>query len=407
MSLLRKISFLVILLVVLETLPGFRGWAGEPCSPPNPWNGIYPTVVTPFAPCGGIDIRALECQLRYELDGGVHGLLVLGTYGEGAYVTAEERAQVIATAVRVSKGRVPVVVGIHSSCFDQARGQLLQARELGAAAVLVKYAGDSQASPSTVRDFFAALSALEVLPIFYYHYPAQTAIRLSPIDMAEILSLPNVVGVKESTLNLREMQAHMAAAHGLNKAFFCSTSLMLTQFLHAGGHGAMCPEAVLLPGATVQCYGAFRHGKHDDARAIQAELFALTPIFRSRQSPTHLTRAIFTAAQDHQIPLPMASDQPQARVKAALTYLCVPTPSFVKCPIPPLTPSDLARVQSAVRDIKQIDWCAVAWRTQPVPQLRCAESGGMILKSGAFMLGSNVGKNILGIQGDGKSGFMD
>jgi hypothetical protein len=149
------------------------------------------------------------------------------------------------------------------------------------------------------------------------------------------------------------------------------------------------------------------HGKHDDARSIQAELFALTPIFRDRRSSPHITRTVFTAAQDHQLPLPMATDQPQARVKAALNYLCVPTPTAVKCPIPPLTASDLARVQCAVRQVKQLDWCAIGWQTTPIPHQTCHDRGGMILKTGAFILGPRVGKDLLGSQGDGKAGFMD
>jgi dihydrodipicolinate synthase/N-acetylneuraminate lyase len=335
-------------------------------------------------------------------------LLVLGTFGEGQYVTPEERAQVIGTAVRVAKGTVPVVVGIHTCIFDEAHCQLLLAKRLGASAVLVKYSGNPHASGAEVLDFFAALSALEALPIFYYHYPAQTGLRLSPIEIAQILALPNVVGIKESTLNLREMQAHIEAARGLNKTFLCSTALMLTQFLCAGGHGAMCPEAVLLPAPTVQCFNTWTHGKYDDARAIQSELFVLTPILRSSHvTSPHLTRTIFTAAQDHQMPLPMATDKPQARMKAALTYLCVPTPACVKCPNPALTARDLSRVQAAVREIKQIDWCAVAWRTAPVPHESHCARGGMILKTGAFMLGPKVGKDLLGSQGDGKAGFMD
>ncbi len=406
MSALRKWAALVVLLVVWEVLPN-KGTRAEEPSPgcvPNPWAGIYPTVMTPFAPCGGIDVRSLECQLRHELAGGVHGLLVLGTFGEGQYVTPEERAEVIVTAVRVAKGKVPVVVGIHSGCLEEARAQLLQAKHLGAAAVLVKYLGNPEVN---VFEFFTALSGMEALPVFYYHYPAQTGLKLGPMQIAEILALPNVVGIKESTLDLREMQSHIEVAHGLNKTVLCSTALMLTQFLHAGGHGAMCPEAVLLPDPVVQCYNAWMSGQYDEARAIQAKLFVLTPILRSGPSAPRVTRAIFTSAQDHQIPLPMSTDQPQARVKAALTYMCIPTPTCVKCPIPPLKSKDLGRVQAAVREIKQIDWYSVASRTPSIPHYSHGTTGGMLLKTGAFILGPGVGKDLLGSQGDGKAGFMN
>src|SRR5437762_4306846 len=122
----RRAAILLTFLTTLPCFPGFRQTtnAAEPC--PRPWAGVYPTVVTPFCgPCGGVDTLSLERQLKRELHCGVHGLLVLGTFGEGQYVTMEERAQVIGTAVRVAYG-VPVVAGIHTCDLDTARGQLLQ-----------------------------------------------------------------------------------------------------------------------------------------------------------------------------------------------------------------------------------------------------------------------------------------
>jgi 4-hydroxy-tetrahydrodipicolinate synthase len=409
MGRLRPLGAVVILLVLLDAVPGQRSCASEPparCAPDH-WGGIYPTVLTPFTGCCGVDTHALECQLRYELAGGVSGLLVLGTYGEGSYASMAERAQVISTAARVAHGCVPVVVGIHTACFEQARAQLLQARDLGAAAVLVKYLGDPHATADRVLGFYASLCNLQTLPIFYYHYPAQTGLRLTAEDVAAIIRMPGVVGIKESSLNLREMQAHINLTRGHGKAYFCSTALMLTQFLKAGGCGAMCPEAVFLPAPTVQCYHAAVNGRADEARAIQAGLFSLAPIYQSLPTPPAATWAVFTAAEDLRVPLPMATQQPQARMKAALTGLGVPTPTTVKCPVPPLTAHDLQRVQAAVRRVKQMDWQEIACRTQPVPAAETAPDRiGMFLRTGGFLLGPKAGKDWLGIQGDGKAGFI-
>src|SRR5689334_14649283 len=173
----------VILLTLLNTLPGLSPCRAEGPAP-CPFAGIYPTVVTPFCDEGKIDVPALEHQLQYQLHGGVHGLLVLGTIGEGQYVNPEERAQLVATAVRVAGGAVPVVVGIHTCDLGVAQAQLLEAQGLGATAVLVKYAGNPQASGEEVLDFFTALTSLHALPVFYYHYPSQTGLKLSAADVA-------------------------------------------------------------------------------------------------------------------------------------------------------------------------------------------------------------------------------
>jgi 4-hydroxy-tetrahydrodipicolinate synthase len=364
-------------------------------------------VLTPLCAGGGVDVASLEAQLHYELRGGAHGLLVLGTIGEGQYVTPEERAVVIATAVRVAQGHVPVVVGIHTCDLDVAQTQLLEARDLGASAALVKYVGRPNASASQVLGFYAALGELQALPILYYHYPSQTRLKLAPEDLAHIICLPGVVGIKESTLNLREVQAHIRLTGGQGKVFLSGTALNLTQFLELGGQGAMCPEAVLLPGPTVQAYDAFLHGRRDEARAIQAQLFTMTPILRSRPTPPAVTRTMLMSASDHKLPVPMGQDQPQARLKAALNCMGVPTPVLVKCPLPQLTATELQHVQATVSRLKAIDWCDVALKVPPVP-LHAASSdaeGGMLLKTGAFILGPGVGQDLLRSQGDGESGL--
>jgi 4-hydroxy-tetrahydrodipicolinate synthase len=420
----RCIWHVVILVAAINTLPILPGnaqhaHAADVCA----WAGIYPTVLTPYCDSGGIDTRSLECQLRFELSGGVHGLLVLGTIGEGQYTSMDERAQVIATAVRVACQAVPVVVGIHTCNLDDARAQMVQACTLGASAVLVKYLGNPTASGPEVLGFYAALCDLHILPILYYHYPSQTKLRLKPEEVAAIVSLPGVVGIKESTLNLRAVKAHICLTRGQGKVFLSGTALNLTQFMDLGGHGVMCPEAVLLPAPTVQAYVAYVSGRHGEARRIQAHLFYMTPILRSGGLPPAVNRAILMCAEDHLVPMPIGHDQPQARLKAALNCVGCPTSVSVKCPLPPLTPADEQRVNKTMARLRSIDWCEAALDAGPLPMEAAwrdqdendqtqtkssspSEYQRMFLKMGPFQLGpGGGGRNLWRTQGDGLGGF--
>jgi 4-hydroxy-tetrahydrodipicolinate synthase len=413
MSTLQGLGRWVILLAAAAAPAGCMSMHKEHCAPappphPCPWAGIYPTVVTPFCD-HGVDVKSLEAQIHHELAGGVQGLLVLGTIGEGQYTTPEERAQVISTAVHAAHCAVPVVVGIHCGDIDTARDQLLQAKALGAAAVLVKYLGHPGACGPEVLGFIAALDELHCLPIFYYHYPSQTGLCLTPGDVAAILGLPGVVGIKESTLDLKEVKAHMALTHGQDKVFLSGTALNLTQFMDMGGHGAMCAEAVLMPGPTVHAYHAYLAGHQDEARALQKELFVDLPILKDRSPPVPVARAMFMTAQDHCHKVSMGCDHPQARLKAALNCLGVPTSPAVKCPLPPLSDKDQKKVCKAVKAMKCIDWSGVCLQVPPVPLHACPcgedEDGGMFLKSGALQLGPDVGRDMLRTVSDGEWGF--
>jgi dihydrodipicolinate synthase/N-acetylneuraminate lyase len=280
-------------------------------------------------------------------------VVLLGSIGEGEYATPEVRAQMLRTTARVVNGCVPIIVGIHTCDIELAKAQLLQAKELGASAVLVKYKGHPRASGCQVLAFYQDLSDLAVLPVFYYHYPSDTGLRLTAAEVARVVKLPGVVGAKISTLDLGEFEAIADAARGCGKAYFTGTALNLTQFLDAGGHGAMCAEAALLPNETVCAYRAYCQGRRDAARDAQKELFVLAPLLRGGPATERAARKKVMVSQDLGLRLPLQDHQPQARLKAALDGLGVPTSGRVSPPLPGLSAHDRALVDRAVAKIRR------------------------------------------------------
>jgi len=327
------------------------------CSPgcKPAWAGIYPTVLTPWL-CGGcgVDIQALDQEIRYQLFGGVNGLLVLGTLGEGMYANDSERTQVISTAVATTKGKVPVIVGIHSGDAQCALQQLHQAKALGASAVLVKFTGPAHTPFCEVLGYYEALSSAGELPIFYYHIPGSVDRKLKPCEVIQVLSLPNVVGAKESTLDLKEVQAHINGVAGQGKVFLSGTALNLTQFRGIGGHGAMCPEAALLPMDAVAAYEtAYEVGDRKSARRQQRDLFVLAPLLKGGLITENGARMITMTSQDLKLPQRLGRDSSQARLKGALNLLGVSMNSTVKPELPGLSAWDRHLVTSTVRKIEQ------------------------------------------------------
>jgi dihydrodipicolinate synthase/N-acetylneuraminate lyase len=285
--------------------------------------------------------------------GGVNGVLVLGSLGEGERASPEARAQVLAVTARTINGCIPFFVGIHTCDIECAKAQLFQAKEAGAAAVLVKFKGNPHASACQVLALYQELSDLGALPIIYYHYPTDTGLKLSPTEIANIVKLPNVVGAKISTLDLREFEAISAHTKCCGKVYFTGTALNLTQFLEAGGNGAMCPEAVLLPGKTVCVYHLWCDGRHDAARDAQKDLFVLSPVLRGGHTTEMTARKKVMLSQDWDIRLPMQDTHPQARLKATLNGLCVPTSSKVSCPLPDLSKHDERLVEQTLTKIRE------------------------------------------------------
>jgi 4-hydroxy-tetrahydrodipicolinate synthase len=384
MSRLRPLFLLVLLLVVLTTLPCPHAQAA-------PWVGVYPTVLTPFCEYG-VDTAALERELRYQLHGSVHGFLLLDTLGEGESIPADQRAQVIAAGVRVAGGRVPVIATVHACRLDEAGAQVLQARQLGASAVLVRYVGNPHAPAAQVLWFYAALDNLHALPIFYEHAPATTGLKLTPDEVTALINLPGVVGIREPGPSDVD-----ALVRRVGKAVFTSTGLNLNQVLERGGQGAMCPEAALLPGPTVQLYTACVRGRHEEARLVQKQLFATASLTRA-PAPTILRVAWSAGASQ-------PTEHPEAQMKAALNDLGVPMSTAVRCPAPPLCEQDQKRIATEVTALKAIDWDEAHYRVPGEPRPSMEERPGYLLHTGAIQLGSWVGRNGWRWMWDGEGGF--
>jgi 4-hydroxy-tetrahydrodipicolinate synthase len=334
--------------------------AGGPCACACPWAGIYPLVLLPYG-CGcDVDEASLETQLRYQLAGGVSGVVILGSIGEGELAAPAVRAQMIQATARIVNGCVPIIVGIHTCDLETAKAQMLQARELGATAVLVKYKGNPRANGCQVLAFYQCLSDLAILPIFYYHYPSDTGLKLTPEQLACIIRLPGVVGAKMSTLDLREFAELVARTRGCGKVFLTATALNLTQFLDAGGQGAMCAEAAVLPRATACAYQLYCQGRAAEAREAQKELFALAPVLQGGLTTEGLARRKLMISQDLGFSMPVRDKHPQARLKATLNGLCIPTSSRVTCPLPDLSRHDRALVDGVVAKIRERHLAGIA-----------------------------------------------
>lgn len=344
--------FAFCLFFLCSTIPLHAQQAAPACCQPA-WAGIYPTVLTPWScGCEGVDTAALTCEIQHQLAGGVHGLLVLGTLGEGMYASDSERAQVISTAVACTLGKVPVIVGIHASDYSCALQQLKQAKQLGAKAVLVKFTGPARTPFCEVLGFFHALADAGELPLFYYHIPGSVDRKLSRTEVVQVLSHPNIIGVKESILDLREVQAHIQGVCGQGKVFLSGTALNLTQFRAIGGHGAMCPEAAILPCDTVAAYSsAYEVGDRRGARQQQKDLFVLAPILKGGLITSGAARAYTMTSQDLKLPQQLGKDQSQARLKALLNERGIAMNAKVKSPLPQLSSWDRHLVRTTARKL--------------------------------------------------------
>src|SRR5262245_8280733 len=104
---------------------------------PAPLRGIIPPMVTPLTDRDALDVPGLERMIRHLLDGGVHGLFLLGTTGEGPSLSHRLRRELIERASKIVNGRVPLLAGITDTSFVESVNLARAAGEAGADAVVL------------------------------------------------------------------------------------------------------------------------------------------------------------------------------------------------------------------------------------------------------------------------------
>lgn len=204
----------------------------------NHFVGIYPPVVTPFTTQGEIDFASLDRVVDHLIDGGMHGLFVLGSTGEVAYLTDDQRQSVVAAIAERTNGRVPLLVG----CMEQTAPRVIQQAEravaAGAAGIVVTAPFYALNSALEIAEHFRMIAAAVDVPVFAYDVPVRLGgVKLAPEMLVQLGTEGVLAGVKDSSGNDVEFRRLIA----LNRAAGSPLKLFT-------GH-EMIDEAMMLIGA--------------------------------------------------------------------------------------------------------------------------------------------------------------
>jgi len=276
--------------------------------------GLYCIVVTPFTATGEFDRKAFADALERTIGFGYDGVLIGGTYGEFATMTAEERTELFRSAMQVLGGRMPAML-----CAASSDVRIVE--ELGALAVslggipMVTPPYVSEVNNGHIERFFARVAA-SVRPLVIYNAPG-VGITLSPALIERLADISGIVGVKQGDLAPLVVDELVGRVGGRVR-LLCASDLQMPAALAAGFDGLSSTNACALPELIRESFRAYRTG---DSRRGAA-------IYRSWYDYRMVARAF---------------GQPQA-VKAAMT-LRGWTGGYVRAPL-----LDLTREQTAALD---------------------------------------------------------
>jgi 4-hydroxy-tetrahydrodipicolinate synthase len=255
-------------------------------SQPLRFSGVMPANVLPFTADLAIDEPAYRRHLRWLADTrGVTGIVANGHASEVSSLNREERKRSLAIALDEVGTACPVIAGVYSDGTEEAVDLARDARDAGAAGVLVfpptLFMWGAQLKPDMVLRHFSEIAARADLPIVVFEYPPAAGIGYAPETLAKLAAIPQVAAVKDWSNEIVAFEANLRAlrASGHRVAMLSAFTMSLMATFLLGADGAISGMGSVTADLQAELFEACGKGDLDGARRINDRLAPLVSVF--------------------------------------------------------------------------------------------------------------------------------
>jgi dihydrodipicolinate synthase/N-acetylneuraminate lyase len=244
---------------------------------PAPLAGIFPPLVTPLRDRDTLDVAGFERLIEHELAGGVHGLFLLGTTGEGPGLSQKLRAEVVERGCRQVAGRVPVLVGVTDTSFVESVRLAEFAGNVSAQAVVIAPPSYFVASQAEVAGYVERFTNATSLPTFLYHIPSLTKIGFETETIRRLVQVPEIAGLKDSGRDMQYLhEVREIAAVRPDFSILIGPEELLGEAILLGAHGGICGGANMNPRLYVDLYQAAKAGDLARVRELHTQVIRIS-----------------------------------------------------------------------------------------------------------------------------------
>ncbi len=254
------------------------------------FKGMATAMVTPMTP-EGVDYEALGRFIDFQLASGINALVAVGTTGESATLTPEERKKVISFTIDRVAGRVPVIAGTGTNHTLHAIDYSVSAAQAGADALLVVTPYYNKATQNGLIAHFTAIADKVDKPIILYNVPSRTGCNLLPATVEKLAEHPNVAAIKEASGNMSQV-VELFARCGDKIDVYSGEDGLTVPMLAMGGMGAISVLSNVIPKGAVEMTDAFFAGDLRKAAALQCRYLDLINLLFCEVNPIPAKAAI-------------------------------------------------------------------------------------------------------------------
>jgi 4-hydroxy-tetrahydrodipicolinate synthase len=241
------------------------------------FHGVFPYLVSPIDAQGRILTDVLGRLVSDLIKAGVHGLTPLGSTGEFAYLSREQRAAVVQATIEAAGKRVPVIAGVASTSTADAVAQAKHYQSLGADGILAILEAYFPLKDAQIESYFRAIADSVDIPVVLYTNPQFQRSDLTLDVIARLSAHPRIRYIKDASTNTGRLLSIMNRAPPM-KVFSASAHIPAAVML-IGGVGWMAGPACIVPRQSVKLYELCRAGKWPQAMMLQRELWRINEAF--------------------------------------------------------------------------------------------------------------------------------
>ena len=265
---------------------------------PATLTGIVPPMLTPLKDRDTLDPAGLDRLVEHLLGGGVDGLFLLGTTGEGPSLSYRLRRQLVDRTCGQVAGRVPVLVAITDTAFEESVALARHAAGAGADAVVIAPPYYMPEGQPELREYLEHLLPELPLPLFLYNMPPLTKVPFEVETVRWAMDQPRIAGMKDSSGSMTYFDQVLGLlTHRPDWSLLIGPEELIAQAMLLGGHGGVPGGANLFPRLYVALFEAARAGDLARARDLQARVQAVVDhLYRVGKHPSTVVKGIKCAA---------------------------------------------------------------------------------------------------------------
>lgn len=247
--------------------------------------GTGVAMVTPFRRDGGVDFSALTALTKHLIKGKVDYLVVMGTTGESATLSKDEKGAVLSMVLEANNGKLPVVYGVGGNCTADVCQQLNNLDAEGLSAILSVSPYYNKPTQKGIYEHYMAVAGSSPLPIILYNVPGRTSSNVAAETTLQLATdSGNIVAVKEASGSLDQVTA-ILKDRPKNFLVISGDDTLSLPMIASGADGVISVVANAYPKQYSKLISSARAGEFERSRKLQYQLFDLINMLFEEGNP--------------------------------------------------------------------------------------------------------------------------